>query len=297
MEYIIYYRNQGEDRLPIRKVLKECGVKCENIRLITDQSKSRDGCLAIVHHTDLRQAIIDNGKNKTVPLWLKQDGIVIFASSDGGVRHKPSTSQNSKGQRCHVFGINKQPSQRSGSAHFLDQNEWREIITWAKSNEGKSDIDSLKASASAVVKKLLWPDDDDRRSRMALAVLCQGFLFCFCRLAAKKDLGEDVIKALKIMECTGGQKLSAEQQKEISGIWESVQLAEWWLRVFRAENGGGALKNSERANAIKVVKGLLGKDAKSLQDSRKMASMLENSKVNDANVVARVFIRLEKELA
>src|ERR1019366_7632159 len=177
MEHIIYYRNQGEERLPIRKILGECGVKDENIRPITEQSTLRDGYLAVVHHTDFRQAIIDNGKNKTVPLWLKQNGIVIFASSDGGVRHKPSTSQNSKGQRCHVFGIDKQPSQRSGSAHFLDQNEWCEIITWAKANEGKGDIDSLKASASAVVKKLLWPDDDDRRSKMALAVLCQGFLF------------------------------------------------------------------------------------------------------------------------
>jgi len=102
---------------------------------------------------------------------------------------------------------------------------------------------------------------------------------------------------LKIMKCTGGQKASTEQRKEISWMWESVQMAEWWLRVFRAGNDGSALTKSERANGFVVIKDLLGKETKVSRDSTKLAAMLEKGKVKDASVVARIIIRLEKELA
>ena len=293
MDYIIYYLNQGEDRLPIRSTLKECGIDARSLRRINDASKNQEGYLAIVHHSGFRKAVIEEGKDKVVPLWVIKNGIVIFASSDGGVRHIPSTSVSSKGYRCHIFGINAQPVVSASKVQFLSVDQWSEIINWAKSNSGKESIEELHLAANEIVKKLLWPDEDNLPAKRSLAVLLQGYLFCFIQVHPEKVTDEMV----KHIGNASLERANVDHAFNFKIIWETVQQADWWLRIYIDGYKGKTLSVSERAKAVKIIKSLLPKVTEGSNDTRKLIEMLESGTVHDASVVAMVSARLRKELA
>jgi hypothetical protein len=278
-----YYENwKSEAVLPMRSLLEACGL---TLRAFVKGRTKRDGILAVVHNSDLRKAILDQ---RQLPQCLANNAVVLIASTQG-VTMEPQIVEGPGGLRCYVFGIRRTPSGTSNSVQFLSKEEWRDIIEWAKNSKGAKSLATLKQLAQASVRRLLWPDDNERRWRMALVALCQGYLFCFSRHVAQLHWGEDVKTAVQKMDCEKFPKPPAKR-------WKTVQESEWWLRIYGEGEQNGALTKVERAKAVDRILELLNKGGKPSTETTRLVEMLEGGKVDDANVVVWVYNALQKEL-
>lgn len=258
----IYYENwRDEAVLPMKLNIKACGV--QPIPLKKD-SKKQDGRLAIVHNGDVRKAALDQGTiHALLKSCLADNAIIIFTSTEG-VAIEPRTLQLSTGLNYHVFGINRLPT--GSPVSFLSVDEWKEIINWANPSSDVKSIDALKRRASETVIRMLWPGGREKRVKMALAVLCQGYLFC-----------------------------STSQQNP--NLIETVK-SDWWLRVFVEREDNKALTVLEREKAMQVIADFLpqGGTLSMSGAADKFLSMLKEGKVNDAKTVSDLSSELAEEL-
>ena len=258
----IYYENwRDEAILPMKLNIKACDVHLIPLKM---NSKKVDGRLAIVHNGDVRKAALDQGIiHALLKSSLADNAIVIFASTVG-VAIEPRTLQHSKGLKCHVFGINRLP--KGSPVSFLTIDEWKEIINWANVPCDVNSVEALKRRANETIIRLLWPGGREKRGKMALAVLCEGYLSCF----ANQDTNH-LIEASK---------------------------SDWWLRPFVEAEDLKSLTVIEREKAMQVIADLLSKDGSTSMPSaaRKFLSVLRKGSVDDQKAVSGLHDELAKEL-
>ena len=144
-------------------------------------------------------------------------------------------------------------------ARLLTNEEWTAIHNWAKQAVGKQTIDEVERLADEAVKQLLWPSTSKKRYRMALAVLCQGYLACFAKKGPKTGRSDKLNRLLATVVPRGRDQTPV-------GCWKEVQTATWWLKVLCA---GDATKKSkprlkEALNSCGVLQSAADKPSGSL---------------------------------